>query len=43
MDYKFRNNETKWCLKEVLYQYMPKKLLERSNMRFGILIGAWLR
>lgn len=40
---KLKNNETKWLLKQVLYKYVPQKLIERPKMGFSIPIGDWLR
>ena len=42
-DYKLRNGVTKWPLREVLYKYVPRTLVERPKMGFGIPIGSWLR
>ena len=40
---KIRGNQGKWALREVLYQYVPKELIERPKAGFAIPIGQWLR
>jgi asparagine synthase (glutamine-hydrolysing) len=37
------DNQTKWPLRQLLYKHVPKQLVERPKMGFGVPIDSWLR
>lgn len=40
---KIRNGQGKWALRQILYQHVPRELIERPKTGFGIPVGDWLR
>ncbi|MBN9412883.1 MAG: asparagine synthase (glutamine-hydrolyzing) [Candidatus Paracaedimonas acanthamoebae] len=43
LNMKIRDGSTKWILRQILYRYVPKGLVERPKMGFGIPLGKWLK
>lgn len=40
---KFRNGQGKWILRQILYKYVPRELVDRPKKGFGIPLDQWLR
>ncbi len=38
---KIRGGQGKWALRQVLYKYVPRELIERPKAGFGIPMGQW--
>ncbi len=41
-EYKYHQGQKKYILKQIVHKYIPRELMERPKMGFGIPIGSWL-
>jgi asparagine synthase (glutamine-hydrolysing) len=42
-NYKYNNGVGKYLLKEIVHGYVPKEIMERPKMGFGVPIESWLK
>ena len=43
MGMKIHDGQGKWALRQVLYQHVPREIIDRPKVGFAIPIGPWLR
>jgi asparagine synthase (glutamine-hydrolysing) len=43
MQIKLKDGKSKWCLRQILYKYVPEALIERPKMGFSVPLDTWLR
>jgi asparagine synthase (glutamine-hydrolysing) len=41
-DYKYHDGNKKYILKQIVYKYIPKEMMQRRKMGFGIPVEKWL-
>ena len=39
----YRHGQSKWLLRQVLFKHVPRALMERPKMGFGVPLAEWLR
>ncbi len=43
MEMKLLHGQSKWPLRALLYKHVPREMVERPKMGFGVPVGEWLR
>jgi asparagine synthase (glutamine-hydrolysing) len=41
-DYKYHGGQKKYILKQIVHKYIPREMMERPKMGFGIPVETWL-
>ncbi len=42
-EFKYRNGQGKYILKDIVHKYVPRQLMERPKMGFGVPLETWLK